>query len=83
MVRRNSKYEDEVKDIKVDLSHLNTQNKKISLNIGAFGNMKKKKDTSESSSWNAFAGGDFPSYFGDNEPQSVPKAKPAQQGNLL
>jgi uncharacterized protein YjaZ len=39
------KYEDEVKDIKVDISQLNPQNKKISLNIGAFGTagMKKKK----------------------------------------
>jgi Fas apoptotic inhibitory molecule (FAIM1) len=61
------KYEDEVKDIKVDLSHLNPQNKKISLNIGAFGgNIKKKKEATDSQSWNAFAGGSFPSYFADN-----------------
>ena len=38
------KYEEEVKDIKVDLNGLNNS-KKISLNIGAFGTtgMKKKK----------------------------------------
>lgn len=63
------KYEDEVKDIKVDINHLNNpQGKKISLNIGAFGGqgMKKKKETSGGGAdgWNAFAGGSFPSYFG-------------------
>ena len=39
------KYEEEVKDIKVDFNQNNNQ-KKISLNIGAFGGagMKKKKE---------------------------------------
>jgi len=60
------KYEEEVKDIKVDLNGLNNS-KKISLNIGAFGTtgMKKKKEqTSEGHNWDAF-GKDmaFPSYF--------------------
>jgi len=37
------KYEEEVKDIKVNITQLNPNNKKISLNIGAFGPQKKKK----------------------------------------
>lgn len=47
---------------------MNPQGKKISLNIGAFGGagMKKKKEAqSGDQGWNAFAGGSFPSYFGD------------------
>jgi hypothetical protein len=38
------KYEEEVKDIKVNLAQLNPPNKKISLNIGALGPQKKKKE---------------------------------------
>lgn len=82
------KYEDEVKDIKVDITQLNPQGKKISLNIGAFGaqgGMKKKKETSaEQGSWNAFAGGSFPSYFGEVG-DTVKVEKPAEQkkSNLL
>jgi hypothetical protein len=73
------KYEDEVKDIKVDIAQFNPQGKKLSLNIGAFGGqggMKKKKEAvGEQGSWNAFAGGAFPSYFGDvAEPTKVEKA---------
>jgi hypothetical protein len=41
----------------------------MSLNIGAFGGMakkKKEKDNTESQGWNAFAGSSaFPNYFGD------------------
>jgi uncharacterized protein YjaZ len=67
------KYEDEVKDIKVDIAQLNPQKQKISLNIGAFGpaGMKKKKDAGEAQSWNAFAGGSFPNYFGETVPQNA------------
>lgn len=36
------KYEEEVKDIKVDQRQFEKGDKKISLNIGAFGGMKKK-----------------------------------------
>lgn len=82
------KYEDEVKDIKVDIGHLNNpQGKKISLNIGAFGGqggMKKKKDASgEQGAWNAFAGGSFPSYFGEGEPVKAEKNSPVKKSNLL
>lgn len=70
----------------MDVSNFNPQNKKISLNIGAFGagGMKKKKETGgEGQSWNAFAGGSFPSYFGEEQPQSVEKAKAVAVKNLL
>lgn len=81
------KYEDEVKDIKVDIAQLNPQGKKLSLNIGAFaGGMKKKKEnTAEQGGWNAFAGGSFPSYFGDSaEPAKVERQpEPQKKSNLL
>lgn len=69
----------------MDVNNFNPQNKKISLNIGAFGGgMKKKKETGgDGQSWNAFAGGSFPSYFGEEQPQTVEKVKAAPVKNLL
>jgi hypothetical protein len=66
------KYEDEIKDIKVNIDQLNPQKQKIQLNIGAFGGMKKKnKDVvGGAAGWNAFAGGSFPNYFGDEAPKA-------------
>lgn len=37
------KYEEEVKDIKVNAGQFNAPKQKVQLNIGAFGNMKKKE----------------------------------------
>lgn len=65
-----------MKDIKVNIGSLNP-NQKISLNIGAFGGMKKKKEkVGESAGWDAFSGGSFPNYFGDQAPPT--EEKPAQ-----
>jgi hypothetical protein len=44
--------------------------------------MKKKKEVGGEQSWNAFAGGSFPSYFGETQPEK-PKASPPQKSNLL
>jgi hypothetical protein len=44
--------------------------------------MKKKKEAGGEQSWNAFAGGSFPSYFGETQPEK-PKASPPQKSNLL
>lgn len=77
------KYESEVKDIKVDLAGLNTGKQKISLNIGAFGAVQKKKKeaASDGQDWNAFGGGSFPNYFGDT---AAEKPKPeVRKANLL
>lgn len=74
------KYEDEVKDIKVNVASLNPPNKKISLNIGAFGGMKKKKEAvGQAGSWDAFSGGSFPNYFGDNAQPTEEKKQEAPQ----
>lgn len=62
------KYEEEVKDIKVNITQLNPNSKKMNLNIGAFGGAgtkKKKGEASESEGWNAFAGNSFPNYFSE------------------
>ncbi len=46
--------------------------------------MKKKKDASgEQGAWNAFAGGSFPSYFGEGEPVKAEKNSPVKKSNLL
>ena len=44
--------------------------------------MKKKKEIGGEQSWNAFAGGSFPSYFGESETEKA-KASPPQKNNLL
>ena len=84
------KYEDEVRDIKVNFAQsAHSDNKKISLNIGAFAGKKKKEVAASdaSGSWNAFSGGDFPNYFGDNS-ETVPEKRvnlqsPAPEQDLL
>ncbi len=72
------KYEEEVNDIKVDLSTLNNQ-RKVSLNIGAFGGhaKKKKEASSDSPGWDAFGRNSlsFPSYFQDSETTQPPQPK--------
>jgi len=49
----------------VTAGQFNAPKQKVQLNIGAFGNMKKKEKVGGGAEgWNAFSGGSFPNYFG-------------------
>ena len=83
-----SKYEDEIKDIKVEEGSFQNASKTVKLNIGGMGGTKKKTKTAvESENWGSFGKDSFgfPNYFGDNSSTQVPpQQKPkVEKANLL
>ena len=83
-----TKYEDEVKDIKVEEGSFQNSNKTMKLNFGGMQGMKKKNKTVvESENWGAFGqstNSGFPSFFNEGE-VSKPQVtvQPVKQANLL
>ena len=83
-----SKYEDEIKDIKVEEGTFQNTSKTVKLNIGGMGQNKKKTKTAvESDNWGSFGKDSFgfPNYFGESSTTTeIPQQKvKVEKANLL